>query len=270
MSAVAAALEQVGPLLREVAARVVMPRFGALCGDDVQEKAPGELVTVVDREAEALLSDALSQLLPGSRVVGEERVASEPALLQGLEQGDVWLIDPLDGTANFIAGSSCFAIMVALLREGETVAGFMLDPTTNLLARAERGGGAYLESERLWTDDRPAHALELRGAVLRKYMPPPLRAVIEPRLARLGQVLPGLHCAGAEYPSIVGRKQDFAMFWRTLPWDHAPGTLFVEEAGGRVARYDGAPYQVWDRATGLLVARSREAWEVTQRALLDE
>jgi fructose-1,6-bisphosphatase/inositol monophosphatase family enzyme len=262
--------DQVGELMRAVAGEVIMPRFCALAEGDIEEKAPGELVTVADREAEQLLSEALLQFLPGSRVVGEEQTASEPALLTQLDHGHVWLIDPLDGTANFIAGKPCFAVMVALLKDGETVGAWMLDPISNLLTRAERGAGAYLEAERLQHAPDAPDATLLRGAVLKKYMPDVLRLEIEQRLSRIGEALPGTHCAGAEYPAVVNGAQDFAMFWRTLPWDHAPGALFVSEAGGLAARFDGTLYRASDRGTGLLVARTADVWQAARRALLEE
>jgi fructose-1,6-bisphosphatase/inositol monophosphatase family enzyme len=269
-SASASQLDRVGPLMREVAQKVIVPRFCALAAGEVEEKAPGELVTIADREAEELLTEALMKLLPGSRVVGEERCASEPQLLTGLDRGTVWLIDPLDGTSNFIAGHACFATMIALLREGEPCAAFILDPMTNVLTRAELGAGAYLEGERLYTVAGDTQLSALRGAVLKRYMPETLQRALAPRLERIGEVLPGTHCAGAEYPAIVQGRQHFAMFWRTLPWDHAPGTLLVREAGGVARRYDGTPYRPADSQTGLLVAANEAVWEQARRALLED
>jgi len=260
-------LDAVGDVMRAVASQVIMPRFGALAAGDVEEKAPGELVTIADREAEQLLSDALLELLPGARVVGEEQTSKDPTLLERLDVGDVWLVDPLDGTGNFIAGKACFSVMIALLRGGEAVASWMLDPASNLLSRAERGAGAYLESERLQTDEGSPGAALLRGAVLKKYMPTELRLAVEQQLPRIGEALPGTHCAGAEYPAVVSGRQDFAVFWRTLPWDHAPGALFLTEAGGVAARYDGTPYRASEDRRGLLVARNPAIWEETRSAL---
>src|SRR5215204_784336 len=134
--------EQVAELLREVAADIVLPRFRALRDDERWEKSPGEIVTVVDREAEARLAGCLPKLLPDSRVVGEEAMAADSGLLEELDEGTVWLGDPLDGTANFVAGSDQFSMMVALVRNGETVASWMLDPVRSELAFAELGGGA--------------------------------------------------------------------------------------------------------------------------------
>ena len=111
-------IEQVSDLLREVAAEAVMPRFRKLAESDVRVKSPGEEVTIADEEAERLLNLRLPALLPGSRVIGEEAVSAQPELLQGLGEGTVFVVDPVDGTANFVKGSPCFSMMVALLREG--------------------------------------------------------------------------------------------------------------------------------------------------------
>jgi fructose-1,6-bisphosphatase/inositol monophosphatase family enzyme len=264
----AALLDEVGEVMRAVASEVIVPRFGALAEEDVEEKAPGELVTVADREAEQLLSEALLELLPGSLVVGEEQTARQPGLLKQLGQGHVWLVDPLDGTANFVEGRPCFAVMVALLSAGETVGAWLLDPITNQLSRAERGAGAYVDGERLQTSGGSPGAAQLRGAVLKKYMPIELRQQVERRLQRIEQALPGTRCAGAEYPAIVRETQDFAVFWRTLPWDHAPGALFLSEAGGVAARFDGSPYRPSDDITGLVVARNQQVWDDAVAALL--
>jgi fructose-1,6-bisphosphatase/inositol monophosphatase family enzyme len=263
-----AILDEVEDVMRTVASQVIVPRFGALAHDEVEDKGDGDLVTVADREAEQLLSEALLDLLPSARVVGEEQVARRPDLLERLDQGDVWLIDPLDGTGNFVEGRPCFAVMIALLSRGETISAWLLDPLRDVMARAERGSGAWFANQRVHTDiDAPA-AEQLRGAVLSKYMPRPLRDQVEDRFMRIQEALPGTRCAGAEYPAIATGQQDFAVFWRTLPWDHAPGALFVTEAGGVAARFDGAPYRVADERTGLLVARNRAVWDEAQRALL--
>jgi len=264
----AALLDEVGEVMRAVASEVIVPRFGALEHEDVEEKAPGELVTVADREAEQLLSEALLELLPGSRVVGEEQTAKQPGLLKLLEQGDVWLVDPLDGTANFVEGRPCFAVMVALLSAGQTVGAWLLDPITNRLSRAELGAGAYVDGTRLSTSAGSPGAAQLRGAVLQKYMPRELREQVEQRISRIEQALPGTRCAGAEYPAIVHATQDFAVFWRTLPWDHAPGALFLTEAGGVAARFDGTPYRAGDDVAGLVVARNQAVWDDAVKALL--
>jgi len=258
----------VADILRSAADEAVMPRFQRLRDADVIEKAQDELVTVADREAEALITRSLLDALPGSRVVGEEACAAEPALAEHLDSGWVWLVDPLDGTANFVAGEPTFALMAALLRDGEAVGAWILNPVKDELWSAERGAGAFRGGKRVRTTDRGRTADELRGAVLTRFLPPDLRSRIEARRTRVAACLPGMRCAGVEYPAIVADLQQFALFWRTLPWDHVPGSLLVNEAGGRAARLDGSAYRAGDGGQGLLVAGNPAEWETAREALL--
>lgn len=261
-------MDQVAELLRGVAASIVMPRFQTLRAKDIEEKSFGEIVTIADREAEAAITSALISVRPGSRVVGEEASAVDPSHLSALDQGDVWLVDPLDGTANFTAGRTPFALMVALLSHGETVAAWLLDPVTGRLAIAERGGGAWMDGDRVTTEQGSGGANRLRGAVFGGFMPPDIRATVEARGTNIGEQLPGYMCCGAEYPAIATGEEDFALFWRTLPWDHAPGALFLTEAGGHVARPGGGKYRPASGGGGLLAARCAESWDHAHAALL--
>ncbi|MFN0073777.1 MAG: inositol monophosphatase family protein [Chloroflexota bacterium] len=255
-------------LLRRVAAEVILPRFRGLHMHEIQEKTPGEIVTVVDREAERVLAQELPLLLSGSRVVGEEAAAENPDVLKRLEHGTVWLVDPLDGTANFVAGSSRFAVMVALLRDGETLASWMLDPVQDVLAYAELGHGAYLGSERVRATLISPQVEDLRGAILTGYLPAELRDRLLGRATILAEVLPGLRCAGLEYPAVALGAQHFSIFWRTLPWDHAPGALFLSEAGGLVTRLNGSRYQPAGVESGLLLAHNYEIWRLVREQLV--
>ena len=259
-------LERVETLMREAAERAILPRFRMLAAHEIEEKSPGELVTQADRESEAILTEGLAGLLAGARVVGEEACAIDPALAEGLDSGLVWLVDPLDGTANFAAGEEDFAVMVALLRDGITIAGWMLDPTSGRLARAERGAGAWIDGDRLRAPERRPGS-KLRGAIGR-FMPPAMQADVTRRVEAGATLLPGLKCAGAEYPLIALGERDFAFYWRTLAWDHAPGALFLEEAGGKATRPDGSPYLAGSKGSGLIAATSPELWEDARRLVL--
>lgn len=262
-------IERVTELIRRTAAQAILPRFLALHRDDIEEKSPGELVTTADREAETLLTKGLLDILPGSVVLGEEAVASQAELYQRLtEETDLWLVDPLDGTSNFIEGKPCFSVMVALRRGGETVASWMLDPLTDKIAVAEKGSGAYLGGTRIVTPRARPATDALRGAVLTRFLPPDLRATIDGRAQRVLSILPGLRCAGHEYPAVARGEQHFALFWRTEPWDHAPGALFITEAGGWVARLDRRPYTPVDQGKGLLVAQNEATWYAVESTLL--
>jgi fructose-1,6-bisphosphatase/inositol monophosphatase family enzyme len=261
--------DKVETLMREAAARAILPRFRHLQRHEIEEKTPGELVTAADREAEQILTPGLMALLPGSLVIGEEAASADPALLPRLaEDEDVWLVDPVDGTANFAAGIEPFAVMVALVRRGETVASWMLDPVAGVMHRAERGAGAFVAGRRVTASSLCPLAAGLRGAVLKRFLRPEDRASVERRAASVGEILPGFMCAGREYPAIVAGEQHFALFWRSLPWDHAPGALFAAEAGAVTRKLDGAPYLPRDKRPGILVAQNDEVWRLVRATIL--
>jgi fructose-1,6-bisphosphatase/inositol monophosphatase family enzyme len=142
--------DAVADLVREVSAEVIEPRFRLLTEGETRLKEPGEPVTVADEEAEALLTRRLGELLPGVPVVGEEACAADPALRAMLAGERAWLVDPLDGTANFIAGRPDWAVMVALVEYGET-----LVPDR----RAALPRRAGIRGHRRWgTADRPVRS----------------------------------------------------------------------------------------------------------------
>lgn len=262
-------IDKVGALMRAAAQTEILPRYRRLAAADVEEKAPGDLVTVADRRAEQFLAAGLTRLLPGSTVVGEEGVAADATLLERLaDDGPVWLVDPVDGTANFAMGSGPFAVMVALLAGGNARTGWILDLVTDRLAVAELGAGAFLDGVRTTADQASPPLSELRGNLRSKYIPPEVRAQLDPRLELLGEALPGTGCAAREYPDVVTGVQDFAFFWRTQPWDHAAGALFAREAGAVARRLDGSDYVPTDRRPGLLVARNDGVWHEVYGALL--
>lgn len=258
---------KVESLLREVAETAVLPRHRRLMEGQVEEKSPGEVVTVADREAEVLLSAGLSRMLPGVPVVGEEAASSDPALLRLLTTNQrCWLIDPIDGTANFVAGSDDFAMMVALVDGGETAAAWIHHPVSDTIYRAERGAGAYRDDERLVVTDVAKALSQLSGIALTRFLSTPQKAAVEDASARMKHVAHGVAAAGMEYPRITTGSLDFALFWRTLPWDHAPGALLVYEAGGVAAHLDGQRYRPGRSQEGLLVAGGQACWTDVQQA----
>lgn len=263
-------IDTVATLLAGIAVDVVMPRFRQLAASDVSEKSPGEIVTVVDRAVEAALIPALTALRSGSRVVGEEGVSENPDLLHGLDRGEVWVVDPIDGTTNFVHGREDFGIMVALLRDGEALMSWIQFPVNGGIAVAEHGSGAYWNGARLQLSERDAARPQaLRGVVKTGFMPEPMRSRIDARAQRhVADRIPGTQSACGDYLSYARGESDLGLYWRMLPWDHAPGSLLLTEAGGHVARHDGSPYQVAMPGTGLLVARSHAVWQQAQRELL--
>lgn len=256
-------IDAVSDLLRDVASELILPRFKALQSDEVFRKAPGDLVTVVDREVEARLAPELQGLLPGSRVVGEEAASTDRDALDQINAGWVWTVDPLDGTANFVAGLETFAVMVGLLRDGITIAGWILSPVSGDLAVAEAGGGASLNGR---PPEVSSSGSISRGLALTRLLPPELKDAWDASRV-LSQFEVGSGCAGVEYPALAAGHWSSMFFWRTLPWDHAPGCLLVAEAGGCVARLDGSVYEPGDGRAGLLIASDEREW-TRVRALL--
>jgi fructose-1,6-bisphosphatase/inositol monophosphatase family enzyme len=264
----AALIERVEEIVRDVASREIMPSFRRLAQHEISAKTPGEVVTTVDVKVEAQLTRQLQALLPGSRVVGEEAASADLSLLRTLSDGDVWLVDPLDGTGNFAAGLGPFACMIALLRAGETVCSWMFDPLGSHMAFAEQGAGAFVDGERVRATALSPGTARLRGAVLTRFLPKALAQSVLQRSQHVAEILTGTGCAGAEYPGVVRGAPHFALYWRTLPWDHAPGALFLSEAGGCVGRVDGSAYRAWDGQSGLLAASNPAIWHDAHRALL--
>jgi fructose-1,6-bisphosphatase/inositol monophosphatase family enzyme len=261
-------LDEVAQLVREVAATIVLPRFRRLADGEIRVKSPGDVVTIADHEAERALTAGLRRLLPGSDVVGEEAVAADPAVLGRLgDRGAVWIVDPVDGTNNFAAGMTPFAVMVALLRGGEPAASWILDVVADRMVIAEAGSGAYIEGVRVKTRTDDPGASAMRGTLARHYFPSDLRAQVNAHADEFASVTNGHHCAGYEYPSVATDEQQFAMFWRILPWDHVPGALFMTEAGGTVRHIDGAPYRPVDSERGLLIAPNDDVWDTVRDTL---
>jgi len=253
-------------LIRDVAARIVMPRFRMLDAAEIEEKAPDELVTIADKESEIALTESLTSLLPGSRVVGEEASSLDAAVLDDIGSGTVWIVDPIDGTANFAAGETPFGIMVALAVDGVSEAAWIYDPVQNRMCSAGRGQGAFINGERVHarTSGEPVPVAGLST----KYLPPELREDIERRAEGQVHCVGIPRCAAEQYPRVMLGTNDLALFWRTYVWDHAPGTLILQESGGRVARFDGTPYDIIQTGKGLLAAASPAMWDQAAAILI--
>lgn len=247
-------LDAVAALVRAVASEVHLPLFRQ--GVIGQEKSPGELVSRVDREAERLLTEGLADLTPGFAVVGEESASDDPTVLGAL-QGDqpVWLVDPLDGTPQFLSGSPDHAIMLALVRSGEVLAAVVHQPQHHRTYTTELGSGTWRDGVRLLrAAPDPSDLTALRGGVLRRFLDVDARRAVDENTHRFGDLTPLTTCAGVEYPRIIEGDADFLLFWRTLAWDHAPGALLLSEAGGVAVRTDGTPYRADDARVGLMAA----------------
>lgn len=249
----------VAALMETVAAEVVLPRYQNLASDEIEEKAADDYVTIADKESELRLHEGLLRILPEAGVVGEEAVAADPAVLDSVGKGLQWIIDPIDGTGNFAAGGPPFGIMIGLVDNGIIQAGWILDPLTGRMCHAALGGGAFIDGERITA--RESGAEKPIAALAVYYLSAEQRADIAVRAEGQLTLVDIPRCAAEQYPRLVLGQNDISLFERSHPWDHAPGTLLLNEAGGRLARRDGTPYIIGDKRTGLLGASSPRMWD---------
>ena len=259
---------EVEALLREAAEQIVMPLWKNLGKKDVTKKGAGDLTTTADTRCEAFLSSHLPGLIEGSLVLGEESVYEDPDLLAALRtDAPVWVIDPLDGTRYFAAGQPRFAIMVCLIKSGTTIGAWILKPLDGLLTSAERGCGAFHGCERLVIDPSSLPLERARGVAMTRYLPESLKPTAVAASSTF-LFIERTRCAGYNYPSFARSELQFLFFYRTLVWDHAPGVLIAEEAGGFVRRLDGTKYSPVDDRKGLLSAANPDMWASIQKRLV--
>lgn len=245
-------------LMRDVAERIIMPRHQTLKATEIIEKADDDLVTIADREAEVALAEGLAKLVPEAAIVGEESVHADPAVMDRLS-GACWIIDPIDGTSNFAAGNGHFGIMVALAEGGAAQAGWIYDPQRDRLCAAHLGQGATIDGEQVLA--RPSGANPPRLAAMTKFMAPAQRTRFRNDVALHYTMVEAPGAACEQYPLTVLGEHDVAIYERTLPWDHAAGSLFLNEAGGTCLRLDGTPYRVDDGRKGMIGAANRELFD---------
>jgi len=262
--------EQVTRAIRDAAERAVVPRFQSLEAHAISEKSPGDWVTDADHECEELLTASLLAIEPGVPVVGEEASAADRTLLSAGHTHDRgWVLDPVDGTRAFIEGSADFATMVALIEDGVTTAARIRPPIHAPVYTAAPGGGAHCDGHPIVPPGDPGPRAGWRGLLRTHSMPAALRTASDAGLSHAGLHHTPIAAAGVTYPLAAAGELAYALYWRTLPWDHAPGALLAEEAGLTVARLDGTPYRPWDGHSGLLTAATPSVWDAVRSALPD-
>ena len=251
--------DEIRDLLRFAAQRSMLPRFRQLAAHEVELKGKDDPVTIVDREVESFLTEALTRLAPGVAVVGEEAAHADPAVLDHLS-GQCWIIDPLDGTANFAQGNEPFGIIVALANAGEAIAGWIYDPVRDRFCHARKGEGAFINGERVAA--RTTGREPPVTAVSRIFLTPEEAAMVDAKLAGHYTLVDIPRCAAEQYPRLALGENDVSTFKRTLAWDHAAGILWLNEAGGKAARFDGSEYRVDEQdRPGLVGASSPAIWD---------
>jgi myo-inositol-1(or 4)-monophosphatase len=215
----------------------------------VEYKGDADLVTAADRAAELLIRDRIREQWPTHDVLGEEQGLSD----QGSEYR--WYVDPLDGTTNFAHGYPVFCVSIALERQareqkGERIAAVIYDPTRDELFSAEPGRGARLNGETIQVSKTAA----LKESLLATGFPSHKRHK-NPNIYFYHQITlrtHGVRRAGSAALDLCNVAcGNFDGFWEfnLNPWDTAAGVLIVEEAGGKVTRFDGSPFELNSRET---------------------
>ena len=247
-------------LMQSVAAEVITPRFRSLSDAQIDEKRPGDLVTVADHEAERLLTTALLEAYPDAVVLGEEAYAEAPELIEKFRVADHgFTVDPVDGTKNFVHGSKDHAVMIAEVLDGETIRGWIWQPEHESAWVAELGGGVRRNGEPVRREpagDRPQGATSIWSR--RGRQPVGLPALVGTWV-----------CCGVDYPKLIEGAADYVLYGHTNPWDHLPGTLMVHEAGGAASHRDGRPYTARSGGAGLVVAADPDTLERAREACAD-
>ena len=218
------------------AARTLKRDFGEVENLQVSLKGPGDFVSAADRRAEETLYAELSKARPGYGFLGEEG-----GMREGADKSHRWIVDPLDGTTNFLHGIPHFAISVALEREGVIVAGLVYNPITEELFIAEKGKGAFMNEHRI----RVAGRKHLADTVIACSLPHPNRggiardrketAMMQDQVAALRR----FGSASLDLAWVAAGRLDGYWEHTIKPWDIAAGLILVREAGGYVADTSG-------------------------------
>jgi myo-inositol-1(or 4)-monophosphatase len=218
------------------AGRTLKRDFGEVEHLQVSLKGPANFVTAADRRAEEILYEELAKARPGYGFLGEEGGRRE-----GADKTHRWIVDPLDGTSNFLHGIPQFAISIGLERDGTIVAGLIYNPANDELFTAERGKGAFLNDQRL----RVAGRQRLVDAIFACGLPHHGKgdlSLFRKEFAVVQDKVAGLRRFGAaalDLAWVAAGRLDGYWERNISPWDMAAGLLLVREAGGYVSDIDG-------------------------------
>lgn len=219
-----------------------------------QKQSSRDLVTEVDKGAETLIRNLLRTHFPNHAVLGEEGVApgsaaAVQALEEAIQEEYLWIVDPIDGTTNFIHGFPFYSISIALAYRGEVIVGVIYDPTLNEMFVAEKDKGAYVHGKRMAVsrEDSLGESLVATGypADTQTELPMALNSlqILAPQVRGIRSIgSAAMHLAYVAAGRLSG-------FWHIglSSWDIAAGALLVQESGGKISDISGAPYSIHTR-----------------------
>ena len=234
------------------AGRSLVKDFREVENLQVSSKGAGDFVSRADIAAEAIIREELTEARPNYGWVGEE---SEP--VDGKDPTRRWIVDPLDGTTNFLHGMPHWAVSIALEHKGEIVSAVIFDPAKDEMFFAEKGQGAWLNDSRMRVSDRR----KMIESVFATGLPWGGRSELPATMRDLGRLLPA--CAGVRRWGAAALDLAYVACGRLdgfcgvglKPWDLAAGSLMVSEAGGLIADFDGE--QEWMESGNVLAATTK-------------
>jgi len=220
----------------------LLQRFSQLAELAVQTKSgPADLVSIADQEAEDCARARLSAAQPEWDFLGEES-----GQYQGRDRSHCWIVDPLDGTTNFLFGCPLWGVNIALAREGEVIAGVTYIPVMDELFVAERGKGAWLGNRRIHVSTRASLLQSVIGCGI-PFAGKPDHPVFAREMALLSAKVAGIRRTGAcavDMAWVAAGRWD-AYWERALnAWDLAPGVILVQEAGGIATSVTGEAFHL--------------------------
>jgi myo-inositol-1(or 4)-monophosphatase len=246
------------------AGTLILRHIGKLDALNVFEKSKQDYASEVDSQAEAEIIRELRRAFPDVGILGEESGASGKGR-------QTFVIDPLDGTSNFLRGLPHFCVSIALVENGEPLHGVVFDPLRNELFTASRGAGALLNDRKIRVTERK----DLSGSLLVTGFPPRERARLAPHLACIGELLAEAEdvrrsgSAALDLAYVACGRADAYFEAGVKPWDIAAGMLLVREAGGRVCDFRGRSDRLLtDGASVQLVAGNLKVSEALQKAIV--
>lgn len=262
---------KVGAIIAEVAEIEMIPHYRNLPAGAVKTKeSPNDLVTMVDHAMEKALMARLGDLSPATVFIGEEAAAANPAIADQIATAErCWIVDPLDGTRNFVNHVDEFGSIVAYVERGETIAGWIYAAPLRSLAACVKGEGVWWNGVRVKT--LPQSAERPTGLRSTGWLNPEWRDRLSRTLKLNVTSLPG-HCSAYGYLKLIKGEIDFKQASRVHAWDHAAGALVVDELGGAVRWLgDGVRYRPGQSADRPLLATAPgRDWDEIARLLLDE
>lgn len=233
--------------VRRAAKSEIMPRFRNLAAEDISSKSsPDDLVTIADKRAEAAIATAALDALPKALIVGEEAAETDPSLVAGLADAELAvIIDPVDGTGNFASGLAVFGVILAVIRDGQTVFGLLYDPVMDDWVLAEQGQGASFVqgngARRALAPNTPVPLREMNGYIALQLFEPEARACLARTFADF-KFVGNLRCSCHEYRMMALGHAQFSLSAFAKPWDHLAGALVMSELGGSVSTLGRDPY----------------------------